>query len=128
MGNCFCNNDPYRQYVLKSDVYVNYTMDNLNSNFTTAKFADFDKVNSRTKTMIKNKLSSNTNETGTTSLISTEKFIRYKSKRSNGFYNENVRKMNYRENLFKELTDRNSVVILRVSKIIYCSLTSTGMS
>ena len=128
MGNCFCNNDPYRQYVLKSDVYVNYTMDNLNSNFTTAKLADFDKVNSRTKTMIKNKLNSNTKETGKTSLISTQKFIRYKSKRSNGFYNENVRKMNNRENLFKELTDRNSVVILRVSKIIYCSLTSTGMS
>ena len=37
MGNCFCNNEPYRQYVLKSDVYVNYTMDNLNNNFTTAK-------------------------------------------------------------------------------------------
>ena len=109
MGNCFCNNDPYRQYVLRSDVYVNNTIDNINSNFTTAKLVDFEKLNSQTKKRIKSKSSRKTNESVPPSLVSTESFIQYKSKKSNGLYNDNVRKMNKREILFKEQTDRNSI-------------------
>lgn len=122
MGNCFCTNEMSQQLIIKNEVSI----PNSDSNFTTSKFENDkpDKQNSRIKTFIRLKSNRKNSEViAPSSMVSTEIFIRYKSKKSSAYFtdtygafcknevhkNPSDKKVGgKRETLLKELTDRNS--------------------
>lgn len=123
MGNCFCSNENNQQIIVKNEVNIPYS----DSNFSSTKF-DTDKEK-KTKTLIRLKTNrKSTDAIVPSSLVSTEIFIRSKSKKSN--YNEQVKNeedsvlksdnrnspdkrgsKSRREYLYKELSDINSMPI-----------------
>ena len=123
MGNCFCSNENNQQIIVKNEVNIPYS----DSNFSSTKF-DTDKEK-KTKTLIRLKTNrKSTDAIVPSSLVSTEIFIRSKSKKSN--YNEQMKNeedsviksdirnspdkrgsKRKREYLYKELSDINSMPI-----------------